>query len=311
MDFQRNHLFYDPAEEGATGASGGTTGAGGDTTAASRGTTDADSSTTTAGGGTAVKRPKAAPDATGVGIWNILGRIWAIWVILLFIVTMLLFLTPFLVFCFFRKDPQKTTNFNTASRIWMSVFLPLSGCPLRIKGKEKFVKGQTYIVACNHNALIDVPVSTPGIPGGNKTIAKIEMAKVPLFGLMYRTGSVLVDRKSETSRRDSFLKMKEALEMGLHMCIYPEGTRNKTGEPLKSFHDGAFRLALNTGKAIIPALIFNSRKIMPPEKTFYFRPHRLALHFLDPVAPQPGDSAEDLRKRVYAIMWDYYLAHAS
>jgi 1-acyl-sn-glycerol-3-phosphate acyltransferase len=46
--------------------------------------------------------------------------------------------------------------------------------------------------------------------------------------MMYRTGSILVDRKSETSRRDSFAKMKEALDMGLHMCIYPEGTRNKT-----------------------------------------------------------------------------------
>jgi len=61
----------------------------------------------------------------------------------------------------------------------MSVFLPLAGCPLRVKGREHFSKGSTYIVVCNHNALVDVPVSTPFIPGGNKTIAKIEMARVP------------------------------------------------------------------------------------------------------------------------------------
>ena len=252
-----------------------------------------------------------AGPATDSRIWNVLGPLCAVWAALLFIATMLIFLLPFLLFCFFRKDPQKTTNFNIASRLWMSVWLPLSGCPLRIKGKEKFVKGQTYIVTCNHNALMDVPVTTPGIPGGNKTIAKIEMAKIPLFGLMYRTGSVLVDRKSETSRRDSFAKMKEALDMGLHMCIYPEGTRNKTQDPLKSFHDGAFRLALSTGKAIIPAIVFNSRKVMPPEKTFYFRPHRLALHFLDPVMPQPEETVESYKQRVFVIMWDYYIAHAS
>lgn len=261
------------------------------------------------------KNPRTGDDpagaATDSGIWNVLGPLCAVWAALLFIATMLLFLLPFLLFCFFRKDPQKTTNFNIASRLWMSVWLPLSGCPLRIKGKEKFVKGQTYIVTCNHNALMDVPVTTPGIPGGNKTIAKIEMAKIPLFGLMYRTGSVLVDRKSETSRRDSFTKMKEALDMGLHMCIYPEGTRNKTQDPLKSFHDGAFRLALSTGKAIIPAIVFNSRKVMPPEKTFYFRPHRLALHFLDPVTPQPEETVESYKQRVFVIMWDYYVAHAS
>ena len=69
-----------------------------------------------------------------------------------------------------------------------------------------------------------MPVSSPGIPGGNKTIAKAEMAKIPLFGLIYKTGSILVDRKNEKSRRDSFTKMKEVLDMGLHMCIYPEGT---------------------------------------------------------------------------------------
>jgi len=137
------------------------------------------------------------------------------------------------------------------------------------------------------------------------------MAKIPIFGLMYSTGSVLVDRKSESSRRESFTKMKEALDMGLHMCIYPEGTRNKTAEPLKSFHDGAFRLAINTGKSVLPAIIFNSRKIMPATKTFYFRPHPLAMHFLDPVVPQPGEDVESLKQRVFVIMWDYYSAHSS
>jgi 1-acyl-sn-glycerol-3-phosphate acyltransferase len=246
------------------------------------------------------------PDAPGL-FWSIFGRIWAVWVILLFVVTMLFFFIPFLLFSYFRPDPQKTRRFAGMARIWMGVFLPLSGCPLRVRGREKFVKNQPYIVACNHNALIDVPVSYPGIPGGNKTIAKIEMAKIPIFGLFYRTGSVLVDRSSETSRKESFVKMKEVLDMGLHMCIYPEGTRNKTADPLKSFHDGAFRLSVSTGKPIIPAIIFNSRKTMPPNMTFYFRPCRLYMHFLDPVAPGPGETVEQLKQRISTIMWDYYI----
>ena len=32
-------------------------------------------------------------------------------------------------------------------------------------------------------------------PGANKTIAKAEMAKIPVFGLIYKRGSVLVDQK--------------------------------------------------------------------------------------------------------------------
>lgn len=239
-------------------------------------------------------------------IWSI----WAVWVIIIFVVTMLLFLIPFLLFSWFRADPQKNRAFIRMSRVWMNVFLPLSGCPLRVKGREHFRKDETYIVVCNHNALMDVPVSTPFIPGGNKTIAKVEMAKIPIFGLMYRTGSVLVDRKDENSRRESFTKMKEVLDMGLHMCLYPEGTRNKTDQPLKEFHNGAFRLALQTGKAIIPALIFNSRKIMPPGKAFYFRPHRLRLHFLPPMLPAAGETVDSLRQRVFDVMWDYYTRNA-
>jgi 1-acyl-sn-glycerol-3-phosphate acyltransferase len=244
--------------------------------------------------------------------WNIFARIWAVWVILLFVITMLIFMIPFLLFAYPLPDPKRTIRFTSFARVWMGVFLPLAGTPLRIKGKEKFAKDQPYIVVCNHNALIDVPVTSPGIPGkGNKTIAKIEMAKIPVFGLLYRTGSVLVDRSSEASRRESFVKMKEALDMGLHMCIYPEGTRNKTAEPLKSFHDGAFRLSLNTGKPIIPGIIFNSRKIMPTGKTFYFRPHPLAMHFLDPITPQPGETVESLKQRVFVIMRDYYSTHSA
>jgi len=225
---------------------------------------------------------------------------------------MLIFMIPFLIFAAPQSDPKKTIRFISFARVWMGVFLPLAGTPLRIKGKEKFVKGQPYIVVCNHNALIDVPVTSPGIPGkGNKTIAKIEMAKIPVFGLLYRTGSVLVDRSSEASRRESFLKMRDALDMGLHMCIYPEGTRNKSSEPLKSFHDGAFRLSLSTGKPIIPGIIFNSRKIMPTGKTFYFRPHPLAMHFLDPIIPQPGETVESLKQRVFVIMRDYYAANSA
>src|SRR5262249_6124250 len=104
------------------------------------------------------------------GIWEVLGRIWAFWVILIFVITMLLFFIPFLLFAYFRPDPKKPNRFVRYSGVGMGVFLPLAGCPLRIRGKDKFKKGVTYIVVFNHNALIDVPVSCPAVPGGNKTI---------------------------------------------------------------------------------------------------------------------------------------------
>jgi len=239
---------------------------------------------------------------------EILGRIFAVWGLFLFVFTMLIFLIPFLLFSYFLTDPLKNRRFIAMSRVWMKVFLTLIGCPLKVTGKQNFKNGESYIVVCNHNSFMDVTITSPAIPGGNKTIAKSELAKTPVFGLIYKTGSILVDRKSESSRKESFTKMKQVLEMGLHMCIYPEGTRNKSTEPLKPFHDGAFKLAVATGKPIIPSLIFHTRDILPANK-FYLWPHRMQIDFLPAVYVTPGSSPQQLKEEVFTIMKDYYVAH--
>lgn len=241
---------------------------------------------------------------------NILGRFFAAWAMLTFIATMLVIILPTWIMGLL-PEPKRTKYFIQLSRIWMAVWLPLAGIRLVIKGKEKFVKGENYVVVCNHNSFMDVPVTSPGIPGGNKTIAKIEMAKIPLFGLIYRRGSVLVDRKSEESRLKSYTYMKRVLEMGLHMCIYPEGTRNKSNNPLKEFKDGAFRLAIETGKPVIPAVLFNTKKVLPQHKVFYFWPSKIEMHFLDPVETKDLQMTDvkQLRESIFQTMWDYYKTH--
>ena len=240
-------------------------------------------------------------------IKDIFGRIWAVWGILSFVITFLIVFIPSML-TYLVPDPKSTALFIRIARLWMNVWLWLVGCPVKIKGRGNFARGETYIVVFNHNSLLDVPLSCPYIPGPNKTIAKKSFAKIPLFGWYYRKGSVLVDRKSETSRRQSFEEMKKVLRTGMHMCIYPEGTRNRTNEPLKKFYDGAFKLSAETNKAIIPALIFNTKKALPVHKSFYFLPHKLDMHFLPPVAPD-GMTSEQLKDKVFTIMKDHFVKH--
>jgi 1-acyl-sn-glycerol-3-phosphate acyltransferase len=102
--------------------------------------------------------------------------------------------------------------------------------------------------------------------------------------------------------------MKRVLDMGLHMCIYPEGTRNKTNEPLKPFHDGAFRLARDTGKSIIPGVIFYTRIVNPAHKAFYLMPHRLRIDFLEPIAVGENDTVETLKQRAFEAMRQHFIA---
>ncbi|MEN9685205.1 MAG: hypothetical protein RLZZ28_991 [Bacteroidota bacterium] len=240
-------------------------------------------------------------------VLNILCRIWALWGLCWFVFT----LVPALIIyapCFLLKDPAKARWHRHVSRVWMYIYLNLIGCPLTVKGKENFQKAVNYVIVCNHNSLLDIPVSTPFMPRAAKTIGKKSFAKVPLFGWIYQFGTVLVDRSNDASRRKSYEQMKYMLSIGLDMIIYPEGTRNRSNEPLKKFHDGAFRLAVDTGRQIIPVVIFNTAKALPVDKFFYLFPHQLEMHCLAPV-DSSGMSVADLREKLFKVMWDYYSAN--
>ena len=236
-------------------------------------------------------------------IRNILGRIFTVWGGIVFVSSMLIFLFPIWA-TGILPEPKRTAWVIRFCRMWMAIFFPLSGVRLTIKGKSAFKKGENYIVVCNHNSLMDVPLTSPGIPGANKTIAKIEMSKVPLFGIIYKRGSVLLDRKNDESRKASYNEMKQVLAKGMHMCIYPEGTRNKTNDPLKTFHDGAFKLSFDTGKKIIPCLIRGTRNMLPLDKTFFFWPGKASMEFLEAVDPKDFPDQLALKQYIFKLMWD-------
>ena len=243
---------------------------------------------------------------------NIFGRLFALWALLLFAGTMLIIFIPIWIISFW-PDPKKSKGFLAIGRVWMKIYMPLIGCPVRRKGTAYFAPGQTYVIVCNHNALIDVPVTTAKIPGANKTLAKASMGKIPLFGVLYKIGGIMVDRSNEESRKNSVIEMKRALSLGLHILLYPEGTRNRTSEPLKAFYDGAFALAIDTQLPLIPSLLFHTKKILPPGKKLFAWPHRIDYHFLPPV-PTTGLTRDDipaLKEKVFRQMWEYYTRNLS
>ena len=92
---------------------------------------------------------------------NIFGRIWAIWSMLSFTLTFLLFFPVSMMAYAFNNQCKGQDYFIAVARVWMKVWLFLIACPLKIKGYENFEKGKNYIVTFNHNALLDVPLSAP------------------------------------------------------------------------------------------------------------------------------------------------------
>jgi len=102
---------------------------------------------------------------------SILARILAVWAALMFVGTMLIVLIPIWATRFW-PEPKRTDIMIRIARAWMAVFFLLSGLRLKIRGREHFAPGQNYVVVCNHRSMMDVPITSPGIPGANKTIAK-------------------------------------------------------------------------------------------------------------------------------------------
>ncbi len=240
---------------------------------------------------------------------KILGGLYLSYFLLLFILSMLpVYLCVLWIAKY--KEPLRSQKLHKIFKAWMGFVMPFAFCPVKRKGEEHFKENENYLVLINHQSFMDIPVSSPWIPGPNKTLAKIEIAKVPLFGTIYRMGSILVNRKDEKSRKASIHHMRQALQMGLHLCLYPEGTRNTNEKQLGAFQDGAFLVAIREQKPIIPALIFNTRKILHPKHTFYARPSVIHFHFLEPISTI-GLSIKDilsLKEQVWNIMNSYYIA---
>jgi 1-acyl-sn-glycerol-3-phosphate acyltransferase len=235
---------------------------------------------------------------------EVFARIWAVWGLVTFLITFLIIFIPSML-TYLIKGNKGQAAFILISKIWMQCWLFLIGCSLKVKGLENFEKDKTYIITFNHNTLLDVPITCPFIPGANKTIAKSSFTRIPLFGSFYRKGAVLVNRKSDKSRRESYNEMKRVLANKMYMCIYPEGTRNRSKDLLKPFYDGAFKLATETKTAIMPALLFNTNKAQPNNKILYLLPTKLEMHFLPPVSPLDTNTKE-LRDTVFNIMLKYY-----
>lgn len=231
---------------------------------------------------------------------------------LLFAITMI----PVAIIFFIAKNTlsEKKASYvvQRGFQIWMGIYMPLIFCPVTHRGRDNFKKGQNYVVTLNHNTLADVPVSSPGIPGPNRTLAKVEMSKIPIFGYIYKAGSILVTRQDASSRKESIPKMLEALNQGLHLCLFPEGTRNKTDQPLARFYDGAFKVAIEAQKPIIPGLIFGTKAILDSNKKMWAWPHKVEFHFLPEIstAGLMASDTESLKQQVFNVMKDYYVSHS-
>jgi 1-acyl-sn-glycerol-3-phosphate acyltransferase len=72
---------------------------------------------------------------------------------------------------------------------------------------------------------------------------------------------VFIDRDNVKESLKAILTSIDMIKNGISVCIFPEGTRNKTEEDLLPFHEGSFKIASKAGCPIVPITINNSEAL--------------------------------------------------
>lgn len=226
-----------------------------------------------------------------------------VYAMLAFIATMLLIIPFVLIGSFFGKISGGNFIFRVCS-FWGDLWFLLIGIRHRNIYAFPHDKHQQYIFVANHISYIDAPVIVKSIRQPVRVLGKSETGKIPLFGFIYRNAIVTVDRSSAEKRARSVRILKSVIHKGISIFIFPEGTFNETGKPLKSFYDGAFKLAIETQTPLKPVLFLDSYDRMSYRYFPSITPGRSRAVFLEPISVE-GLTLKDiqqLKQQVYGVM---------
>jgi 1-acyl-sn-glycerol-3-phosphate acyltransferase len=196
-------------------------------------------------------------------ILRLFNTLYLFWGFVSFFIMMIL-LTPFVLISYAIFKGKKATDVVFIFlNMWGFGFNTLMAYRYKIINKDLVDKKKAYIFVVNHSSYLDSIAVVRVIPQSFKPLGKVEMVKIPIFGLVYKKLVVLIDRASKESREKSVKSLKMEIMNGLSILIFPEGTMNKGDQLLGDFYDGAFRIAIETQTPIMPLTIINTKEIMP------------------------------------------------
>jgi 1-acyl-sn-glycerol-3-phosphate acyltransferase len=240
---------------------------------------------------------------------SILKGIYTVWAGFVFVLIFLL-LYP-LIFVFLQRRSWKRVAHRLV-RLWGQLFFLFAGIRIKVTHHFKPDPKQAYVFCSNHFSYLDIAVVVVIIHQFFSFVGKNAMKKIPLFGYLYASLNILVDRNDKNSRASSLSRSLRALQSGRSIVIFPEGgivfkQLPYMGNPLK---DGAFIMAIQQQVPIVPMSFHNNHHIMD-EKSMLMRPGVLHVEIHPPLETK-GLTMEDLpvlREKVFESIQNPILAY--
>ncbi|PQJ10563.1 1-acyl-sn-glycerol-3-phosphate acyltransferase [Flavipsychrobacter stenotrophus] len=231
---------------------------------------------------------------------KILQPFYTLYVIVTFVISILIAL-PLIAIVSLADNMKGRKIIHMLIRMWSIVWLWLIGMPVKVKG---MIPEGRHIIVANHISYMDTLIIFPAISSYFRPLGKKEMSKVPVIGFIYKQVVILVDRSNAVSRAVSMRLMWRVLRKEGNIVIFPEGTFNETEDTLKSFYDGAFRLALNTQTDILPLILPDTVDRWHFSAWWKIWPGKNRAVFLKPVkvAGMRQDQVAELKQEVFSKM---------
>lgn len=170
-------------------------------------------------------------------------------------------------------------------RSWARLLLFFHGIELRVSGpgREFLNSSEAFVIVSNHQSALDILALCCGVTKPFAFLAKRELLVIPVFGwAAWLAGTVYIDRKRGANDGKALSAVRRVLESGGSISVFPEGTRSFDGQ-LLPFKRGAFVMALETQKRILPITIRNSHALMP-KKSLVIRPGLIELVVDEPIS---------------------------
>lgn len=229
--------------------------------------------------------------------------LYCVYAVLLFVALMLI-VFPFAILSTFFGRINGGNMIYRLCMVWADLWFPLIGIRHKSIYEQPLRPGVSYVFVTNHTSYLDATMIPKAVRQPVRPLGKVEMAKVPIFGYIYKNVIVTVDRSCPENRVKSVRILRSVIQKGISIFFFPEGTFNETGQPLKSFYDGAFRIAIETGTPIKPILFLDAYDRLHPHHIFSLTPGKNRVVFLPEISTE-GLTNKDiatLKQQVYELM---------
>ena len=178
--------------------------------------------------------------------------------------------------------------------------LKIVGAKIKFAGFDQLPENRPLIIVSNHQSSWDIPPVVWGFRKHHpKFISKIELGKnIPSISYNLRHGgSALIDRKNGAQAIKELIKLGQRIEKNNYAaCIFPEGTRSRTGK-IRKFRAGGIKSLLKAAPSalIVPFAVDGNYKLVKNKYRMELGA-RLNYQVLTPIEPE-GLSAEEIVKK--------------